>query len=263
MKPIQRLIPGALACALMTVFATVATAADAPPAMSAKDLAAKLSALQQDGASYVRLKLDVKPPPGSPPFTLQLQIKQRRSPSSSEILYQVLWPKARAGESVLLRRTGDQAATGSLFTPPNTQRPLTASQMKEPMFGSDMSYADVLENFFAWDHQAIVGTGVVDRVNCQILESKPGKAQRSNSASVRTWVDLRRLVPLRVEKYAASGTATRRIDTTRVVSDDLNRQIPANLTIHNLQTGSTTELDGSKIKHGVTFTDREFGESGQ
>ena len=259
MKPIHRLISQALAGALMTA---CASAADAPPALSAKDIAAKLSALQQDGSSYVRLKLDVKPPSGGAKVTLQIQIKQRRSPTSSEIVYQVLWPKERAGEAVLLRKTGNQPASGSAFTPPNSLRALSASQLKEPMFGCDLSYADVIENFFAWDNQALVGAEVVDRVNCQILESKPGKAQRSNFASVRTWVDLRRMVPLRVEKYASAGGPTRRIDTTRVVSDDLNRPIPANLTIQNLQTGSTTELDGSKIKHAVTFTDREFTPEG-
>jgi len=259
MKPIQRLLSRALAGALMTA---CAGAADAPAALTAKDIAAKLSALQQDGSSYVRLTLDVKPPSGGAKITMQLQIKQRRSATSSEIVYQVLWPKERAGEAVLLRKTGNQPASGSAFTPPNTRRTLGAAQMKEPMFGSDLSYADVIENFFAWDTQTLVGSEVVDRVNCQILESKPGKAQRSAFASVRTWVDPRRMVPLRVEKYVAPGSPTRRIDTTRVVSDDLNRQIPANLTIHNLPSGSTTELDGSKIKHAVTFADREFTPEG-
>lgn len=255
MKSLLRL----LSCVLATCSAN---AAETAPAIPAKDLAAKLSALQQDGSSYVRLKLNVAPPAGTPKFSLQLQIKQRRSAGSTELAYQVLWPKERAGEAVLLRQSGNQPATGSLFTPPNTLRPLTASQMKEALFGSDLSYADVLENFFAWDHQAIVGSEVVDRVNCQILESKPGKGQRSGYTAVRTWVDARRVVPLRVEKYLSSGTAARRIDTTRVVGDDLTRLIPANLTIHNLQSGSATDLDGSKLKHGVKFADSEFTPEG-
>lgn len=71
----------------------------------------------------------------------------------------------------------------------------------------------------------------MDRVNCQILESKPGWGQRSSYASVRTWAATRRLVPLRVEKYLASGELARRIDSTKVATGDNHRPIPANLTV--------------------------------
>ena len=228
---------------------------------SAKDLAAKLSALQQDGNSFVRLKLDVKPANGGK-YALQLQIKQRRTAKSSEVVYQILWPKERAGEAVLLRQSGNQAPSGSVFTLPNTVRELNASQMKEGLFGSDISYADVLENFFAWDSQTIVGTEVVDRVNCQILESRPGKGQRASYPIVRTWVDSRRMVPMRVEKYLSPSAVARRIDTTDVASDDMGRSIPANMMVSSPQKGSSTEVNGSKIRHGVALTDRDFSPEG-
>jgi hypothetical protein len=233
-----------------------------PPSMTAKDLAAKLNALQQDGSSWVRLKMVVKPPAGAPKYTLQLQIKQRRTAESTEVVYQVLWPKERAGEAVLLRQSGNRPASGSVFTPPNTLRTLKASQMTEALFGSDLSYADVLENFFAWENQTIVGTEVVDRVTCQILESKPGKGQSSGYSGVRTWVDTRRLIPLRIEKYLPSGALVRRFETTDVAADDLHRPVPANLTVGRPQKGSATDLDGSKLKHDVILTDRDFTPEG-
>ncbi len=247
-------------CAL-AVFS--AGAADtAAPAMSAADLAARLSALQQDGSSYVRLKLDVKQPPGTTKVALQLQIKQRRTKTATEVVYQVLWPKERKGEAVLLRKTGDRPATGSLFRPPDTIRTLAGEQMKEPLFGSDLTYEDIIENFLKWEHQAIVGTEVVDRVNCQILESKPGKGQRFSYASVRTWVDARRLVPLRVEKYMTSGELVRRIDSTKVTTDENHSHIPAYLRVQGRRQDSVTELDGSRIVHDVTYADREFTPEG-
>ena len=247
-----RLASAALGCAL-AVFS--ATAADTPPAISATDLAAKLSTLQQDGASYVRLRLEVKQPPGTTKTALQIQIKQRRTRNATEVVYQVLWPKERKGEGILLRKIGDRPATGSYFLPPDTVRTI---EMKEPLFGSDLTCEDVIENFFAWEHQAIVGTEVVDRVNCHILESKPGKGQRFSSASVRTWVDTRRIVPLRVENYSASGEVLRRIDSTKVATDDEHRHIPANLSVRGRRQDSVTELDGSRIVHGVAYTDRDF-----
>ncbi|MES2657928.1 MAG: outer membrane lipoprotein-sorting protein [Verrucomicrobiota bacterium] len=246
-----------LSCAFVAQSAHSAEA----PVLSAKDLAAKLSLLQQDGSSFVRLKLDAKPPAGTPKFSLQLQIKQRRTAKSTEVVYQILWPKERMGEAVLLKQSAGGAASGSLFNPSGTVRALGGPQMKEALFGSDLSYADVLENFFAWDNQAIVGSEVVDRVNCQILESKPGKGGSSYSV-VRTWVDTRRLVPLRIEKYLPSGAVARRIDTRDVAKDDTGRSVPANLTVSSPQKSSSTDLTGSKLKHGVALTDHDFTPAG-
>ena len=254
MKPLLRLI----SCLLITLAADAAET----PQVSAKDLAAKLSALQQDGSSWVRLKMVVKPPAGTAGYSLQLQIKQRRTRTSTEVVYQVLWPKERAGEALFLRQSGNQPASGSHFTPSGTMRTLKAPQMKEALFGSDLSHADVLENFFAWDNQTIVGTEVVDRVTCQILESRPGKAQSSGYSGVRTWVDVRRLIPLRIEKFLPSGTLARRFETTDVATDDMRRSVPASLTISSPQNGSSTDLDGSKLKHGVVLTDRDFTPEG-
>ena len=229
---------------------TLAAAAD-----PATELAARLNALQQDGTSFIRLKME------SQQTTLQVQIKQRRTSSTTEVVYQVLWPKERAGEAVLLRKTANQAASGALFVPPYTARSLSSAQMKEPLLGSSLSYADVLENFFSWEHQTLSGTETLDRAACTILESKPGKGDRSIYSSVRTWVDSRRLVPLRVEKYSASGQLARRIDTTRVVTSD-GHAIPANLTVHDATKGTSTDLDGSNIKRGMSYDETTFTPEG-
>ena len=228
------------------------SAAESPSPMTANDLASRLSALRQDGESYVRLRMEIK---GATRETLQLQIKERRTKNSSEVVYQVLYPKERKGESVLLRKIRNRPASGSVFVPPNTLRPI--DDLKEPLFGSDLSYEDVVDNFFAWDQQAIVGTEEVDGVKCPILESKPGKDEGSIYGSVRSWIDVRRLVPLRVEKYASSGQLLRRIDTTRVVAD-AGHQIPAHLAVSGARPNSSTLLDGSRIRHNVTYTDRDF-----
>ena len=244
-------LPVAVAIIDLTL-AFCSRAAESPSPMTANDLASRLSSIRQDGASYVRLRMEIK---GAARETLQLQIKERRTKDSIEIVYQVLYPKERKGESVLLRKIGNRPATGSVFVPPNTVRPI--DDLKEPLLGSDLSYADVVENFFAWDQQAIAGAEKVDGVNCQILESKPGKDERSIYGSVRSWIDVRRLVPLRVEKYAGSGQLLRRIDTTRVAAD-AGHQIPAHLAVSGARPDSSTLLDGSRIRHNVTYTDRDF-----
>ena len=236
--------------------------ADTEPAtISAEDLAASLSALQ-DGASYVRLRFEVKQPADTTKIVLQLQIKERRTATATDVVYQVLWPKERKGEAVLLHKANGSPATGSLFVPPGTPRPLKASQMTEALFGSDLSYQDVIENFFGWENQTIVGTEVLNRVSCLILESTPDKGDPSTYNRVRSWIDSRRRVPLRVEKYLASGRLARRIDTTRVATDDKGRSIPADLTVRGPREDSVTVLDGSRIRHDVAYTDREFTPEG-
>ena len=241
----------ALSLLLITLAVFQASGQDA---VQASALAAKLSSLQQDGSALVKLKMDIK---GATKSSMQLQIKQRRSAGSTEVVYQVLWPKERAGEAVLLRQTGGQGGSASTFTPPDKTGTLG---MDEGLFGSDLTPSDVLENPFAWPNQTIVGAEAVGRVSCQILESKPGKGQRSRYASVRTWVDTRRSVPLRIEKFNSSGQVICRIDSGRIVTDDIDRHIPASFTV--TRSGSSTELDGSKLKHDVTFTNSEFTPEG-
>ncbi len=256
---ILRLATATLGFTLVT--SSVRAVATEPAAISAKNLAAGLSALR-DGTSYVRLRLEVKQPTNTTKTTLQLQIKERRSRTATDLVYQVLWPKERKGEGVLLHEADGGAPTGSLFMPPEKPRTLNASQMSDALFGSDLSYQDVIENFFGWENQAIVGTETLDRVSCLILESRPGKGEVSTYAKVRSWIDSRRLVPLRVEKYLASGQLARRIDTTRVVTDDKGRSIPADLTVRGSRGDSVTDLDGSRIRHDVTYSDREFSPEG-
>ena len=126
------------------------------------------------------------------------------------------------------------------------------------MLGSDLSYEDIVGNFFAWPQQAIVGTDTVDRVACQILESKPGKGDSSSYARVRSWIDMKRIVPLRVEKYSASGQLVKRIDTTRVAEDDTDRKVPASFIVQRPGQASVTELEGSNSKHDVSYSDADF-----
>src|SRR5271155_4626030 len=111
-------------------------------AISAQDLAGHLSALQ-DGTSYVRLRLEVKQPIDTTKIVLQLQIKERRTKNAIDVFYQVLWPKERKGEGVLLHKAGGDPPDGSLFMPPATVTTLGTSEMNGALFGSDLSYQDV------------------------------------------------------------------------------------------------------------------------
>jgi outer membrane lipoprotein-sorting protein len=240
---------GALSLILLTL-PSFAAAAD-----PASDLAAALCAKEQ-GSTFVRVRMKI----GSGENQIfQLQIKSRISNAASDIVYQVLFPKERKGEAVLLHRSGEKFS-GTTFTPPNTVKPIASEQMNQPLFGSDLSYEDIIDNPFRWPQQAIVGTEAVDNFQCQILESKAGKDHSTAYSSVKTWVDPDRLVPLRIEKYDSSGKVLRRINITRVLLEG-NESLPADLKIYGPR-GSVTEITGSRIQRGVTYPDTEFTPEG-
>jgi hypothetical protein len=236
--------------------ATMPAAETEPSTISAKDLATRMNAARQ-GNALLRARLEVRSPDGSK-RVLQLQIKERRTATATDVVYLVQWPKERKGEAVFLHQDGDGAPRGTIVAPPGPVRVLEASQMDGGLFGSDLSYQDAIENFFAWKDQAITGSEVIDGVECQILESKPGKSGVSIYGKVRAWIDTRRLIPLRIEKYSAAGRLMRRIDTTRVARDEQDRFIPGSLTVRVPSKDSITELDGARIEQGVQFTDRDF-----
>jgi hypothetical protein len=229
---------------------SIAVAADA-----GADLAAGLRAKEQ-GSTFVRVRMQIG---GGENQVFQIQVKSRVSDATSDIVYQILFPKERKGESVLLHRSGEKF-TGTTFAPPNTVRPIGSGQMTQPLFGSDLSYEDIIDSPFRWTQQAIIGTELIDNIPCQILQSKPGKGHSSSYSSVKTWVDPRRLVPLRIEKYDSADKLVRRINITRVLLDGSD-SLPATLKIYGAR-GTTTEIDGSRIKRGVTYGDTEFTPDG-
>ena len=220
---------------------------------SGSELAAKLRA-KESGSTVVRIRMQG----GSGNQTLQVQIKSRVSDAASDIVYQILFPKERKGESVLLHRSGNKF-TATLFKPPDTLKQIGAAEMKQALFGTDLSYEDIIDSPFAWSQQAIVGTQDIDRFSCQILESKPGNHALSY-ASVKTWVDPKRMVPLQIEKYDSSGKVVRRINITRMLLDG-GDSLPADLEVSG-PGGSVTHITGSSIKRGLNFPETEFTAEG-
>ena len=240
-------IPVFAAICLGAALPSFASAAD-----SGSDFAAKLRA-KESGSKYVRIRMQ-----DGGGQVLQVQIKSRVSDAASDIVYQILFPKERKGESVLLHRSGNKF-TGSLFKAPDVLKQIGAGEMSQALFGTDLSYEDIIDSPFAWSQQAIVGTQKIDRFDCQILESKPGN-HASSYASVKTWVDSKRMVPLQIEKYDSSGKVVRRINITRMLLDG-GDSLPADLEVTGPR-GSVTHISGSSLKRGVNFPEAEFTAEG-
>ena len=70
--------------------------------MSAAELAGRMDAVSQ-GNALIRTKLEVRSADGAR-RVLQLQIKQRRTKTTTDLVYQVLWPNEHKGEAVILHQ---------------------------------------------------------------------------------------------------------------------------------------------------------------
>jgi len=239
-----------LASALLFFLAAIPLRAVDDVPLSARDLASKMAAAVEDGSATARVRMKSVDGP-----TLQVQIKSRRAGGRAEVCYEVLWPNERKGQAFVLRRSGAGRPEGTSFTPPDKRAALDRSQLSHGVFGTELTYADTIDNFFLWPQQQGAGREVVDRVDCIILESKPGAD--AIEGKVRSWIDPRRMVVMRVEKYDDSGRLLRTITTTQVAKDDLGRHVPAGLKVTH-PSGTTTEIDGANIRHDVRLTDTDF-----
>jgi outer membrane lipoprotein-sorting protein len=237
---------------LSLLAATVLKAADAP---NAQELAGKLADALNDGASTARLKMDIIPAAGQK-IVLQIKANALRTADGSSVHYQVLWPKERLAGSFVLRKPSGGAASGSVLQADGSVKPV--SQTLDGIFDSDLAYEDVVGNYFSWEKQAVTGEETIKGIPCTILESKPGSRDRSAYGSIRSWIDAKRLVPLRIEKYNTSGQLVRRITITLVSKDDKGRTIPANFAIERPGKESRTVIEGSNIKHDVKLSAADF-----
>jgi hypothetical protein len=231
-----------------------------PPAMSAEELAHRLDSAVQ-GSAVIRTQLEIRSFDGGK-RVLQLQIKQRRTRTATDLAYRVLWPNEHRDEVVILHQDAGKSPRGSILIPSQPIRTIGAAQMSEGLFDSDLSYQDAVENVYAWKEQAIVGSETINGVACQILQSKPDSSSRSPYARVRSWVDPRRFVPLRIDKFSSSGALIRRIDVTRVARDEKHNPIPASLTVHGSRENSVTQFNGAHIDQDVTLSDDDFKPGG-
>jgi len=214
---------------------------------TAPNLAAAMAAAVEDGDATARVKM-TSPDSG----VLQIRIKSRRTAGNTLTAYEILWPNERKGEVFILRKSGE----GTFKAADGTTAKLGAADMSKSVFGTALAYADVIENFFRWNNQSLAGTETVGKTECVVLESRPGGQDTSIYGRVRSWIDPRRMVTMRVEKYDKSGRLARRIETTQVAKDDTGRNVPAGMTV--TAGDKSTEIDGVNIRHDVKHSDADF-----
>ncbi len=224
---------------------------------SAEQLIAGVKAAAPEGGLYVRLRMEHRASPDAGASVLQVQLKRRTTAAGvGEQLYQVQFPKERKGEGLLLKLPKSGGFTGFQFSPGQGAKALQPSDRSLAVFGTAFTIDDLLADFLDWPRAQIVGNEKVGNVDCTIVESQPAKGGRK----VRSWIDPKRLVALKIEQYRDGSQPVKIVQTNKVIRADSGRYVPATFTV-SIPGGAVTQIEGVRSGSGLTYSDGDFSTS--
>lgn len=219
------------------------------------ELIAAVKAAKPKGDIQIRASLQQQ---GKP--RLQIQIKHHTAANGDRMqLHQVLFPKDRKGEGLLLRIT-DAGFTGWSFKPGGQPVALKPEDRMMGLFGTDLLVEDVLGDFLNWSSHTLVRNEKLGPVNCSVVESNSPSGAAGVVKTVRSWIDDKRLVPQKVELLDGGGKLLRQITTQRVHRSSTGYYVPTEFVIAS-STGTETKVTGSGVRDDLTFSDADFTEA--
>jgi len=112
-------------------------------------------------------------------------------------------PQARSDlrEHILLEMRPDGQNTIRIAGPGDAKSiALPFAKWSDTPFGPGFSYEDFLEQQYFWPAQTAAGEAKFGARDCDMVVSKPGPADRTNYAEVKTWLDHSIGFPVYVEK---------------------------------------------------------------
>lgn len=231
------------------------------PKYTAPELIAAMKAARPSGGVYARLRLEHQTPDAKPAI-LQVQLKRRTlAAGGSETLYQILFPKERKGESLLLRVNGE-TFSGVSYSPGLGKKTLKSTERTSGIFGTALTLDDAIAGFLNWEHHQITGNEKVGAVPCVIVESTPaGGASSSGVKRVRSWIDEARLTAMRVELFADGDQPIRTVVTHKALKGKNGYYAPVSLTVTDHQSGASTKVEGVRADSDLVYTDADFSDS--
>ena len=220
----------------------------------AEDLAAAMRPKPSTGF-FLKMSMEVAAA-GQAKSSLNVQVKGRRLGTTTDLLYQIQWPKDRKGEGVLIHWKDGKFDSGYTYKPGGDVVPLTRKDLLNPMFGSELTLLDTDMGFWDWEKQSDKGTGKVGKADCRIIDLEPANSRPDGYRRVRAWIDPAKLVPMKIEKFTDEGLA-RVIVTTDIAKTDDGRFIPKEYTVGRSEAGPATKISGTK-QELVEFEDAQF-----
>ena len=226
---------------------------------TAPQLIAAVKAARPPGSLYARLRMEHKGADGKAEV-LQVQLKRRHTAGGSETLYQLLFPKERKGEALLLRVKGG-SFSGAVFTPGQGKRALKQSDRTMGVFGTALTIDDAVAEFLDWQQQEITGKEKEGGVPCTIIDSRAPKSSASPIKRVKSWIDDNRLTAMKAEFFKAGDQPSRTVITHKVMRGSTGYYAPVSFTVTDHTNGASTKVEGVRSDHDVNFTDADFSEA--
>ena len=167
-----------------------------------------------------------------------------------------LKPPREKGKKML--KLGDKLWT---YTPDPVDRIITISGhlLRQSVMGSDLSYEDITENPKLSEdyHAEIIGEDSLRGRPCFVLELTAKKKDLAYHRR-KIWVDKKRWIPLKEERFARSGRLLKTSEILEVFRIN-NRWYPKRMTFKDmLSRGEGTEYIVDSIKFGVKIPPYKF-----
>jgi len=129
-----------------------------------------------------------------------INIKAHWFPGILRVLFEVASPADARVHLLLEMRPGGENTIQ--IAHPGDAKPavLPFDQWSEGPLGAGFSYEDFLEAPFFWSSQVAQGRTKFGARDCDVILSRPGEADRTHYAQVKSWLDAESGFPVHVEK---------------------------------------------------------------
>lgn len=108
--------------------------------------------------------------------------------------------------STLKRRTSDA----------DTWKPVSRAELTTAVFGSDITFGDLVMDFLNWDGTKVLGTDDIKTVPCYAYQVNVPAAEKTNFDSVRYWVASEHSAIIRADALNGKGEVVRRIEVNGI-----------------------------------------------
>ena len=228
-----------------------------PAPSSPSELVARVVAAQHTRGYSLRARLITAGRGLDRPAVVQIRVLARRDAEGSRIVYQALWPGAVKGQAACFHVRPGQPVSGFSFSLPDVATPLTRDTLTSPLFGTELTVEDLVEDFWDWPGPSggMANAGSVQP--CRLVELRPPVGADSPYVAVRSCISAEKALPLLVEKVDRLGRVVRRFRVEKTVRRN-GRWMPARMVVESPGSGRTTTMEVSRGTGDLAVDVAEF-----
>lgn len=184
----------------------------------------------------------------------------KREKEQLRAMLRLVAPADVSGASYLLIE-GDKADQMYVYLPAlNKVRRIAGASSDGPLFGTDLSYADIkqINNAFGGSDAMIEASEKLDGRAVKRLAVKPHAESGSRYSQIRAWVDEQTCVALKAEFMEGKVARKRLLAPAAALTKAGDTWYAAEATMHDLKEGSRTQLKVTGVKSGEDLANRYF-----